>query len=285
MLAERARDPRRRVSQALNRTILYLVLLGGATTMVVPFLWMLSTSLKTNLEVFHFPPTFIPEVAQWQNYVQIFKVVPFARWFLNSLFITLAQTLLYLLVASLAAYTFARLHFPGRDALFVLYLATLMVPAEVTLIPKFILMKEFHLIDTFTAVILPGVFNAYGVFLLRQFFMSLPDSLEEAAILDGASYFKIYWRLVLPLSGPALATLGVFSFRGAWNDFIWPLIVINTENMKPLSVGLSSFHGLYETNWPQLMAASTVALIPIIVVFVAAQKYFVQGIAMTGLKG
>jgi len=129
------------------------------------------------------------------------------------------------------------------------------------------------------------VFNAYGVFLLRQFFRSLPDSLEEAAILDGASYFTIYWKIILPLSGPALATLGVFSFRGAWNDFIWPLIVINSENMKPLSVGLASFHGLYETNWPLLMAASTLALVPIILVFVAAQRYFVQGIALTGLKG
>jgi multiple sugar transport system permease protein len=269
----------------MNRTVLYLILVGGATTMVVPFLWMVSTSLKTNLEVFRFPPTFIPEAAQWQNYVEIFKVVPYGRWFANSLIITLAQTLLYLFVASLAAYTFARLRFPGRDALFMLYLATMMVPGEVTLIPKFILMKELHLINTYAAVILPGVFNAYGVFLLRQFFMALPDSLEEAAILDGASYFKIYWKIILPLSGPALATLGVFAFRGAWNDFIWPLIVINSDNMKPLSVGLSSFHGLYETNWPYLMAASTLALIPIVVIFMAAQKYFVQGIATTGLKG
>jgi len=283
LIAKRAR--RQGMPQALTRIIIHIVLLVGIGTTVVPFLWMLSSSLKTNLEVFHIPPTLIPPAPQWQNYLQIFKVVPYGRWFLNSVFITLAQTIFYLFVASLAGFTFARLRFPGREAIFALYLATLMVPGEVTLIPRFILMKELHLIDTFAAVILPGVFSAYGVFLLRQFLMNLPDSLEEAAILDGASYFRIYWEIILPLAGPALATLAIFSFRGAWNDFTWPLIVINSENMKPLSVGLASFHGLYETNWPYLMAASTVALIPIIIVFVAAQKYFVRGIALTGLKG
>jgi len=283
-MSRRGSDPYRRTAEAMSRTLLHLILLGGAATMVVPFLWMLSTSLKTNLEVFRFPPTLIPGDPQWHNYLDIFQVVPYGRWFLNSLFITLAQTLLYLFVASLAGYTFARLKFPGRDLIFALYLATLMLPAEVTLIPKFILIKELHLIDTFAAVILPGVFNAYGVFLLRQFFMTLPESLEEAAVIDGASYFRIYWSIVLPLAGPALATLAIFSFRGAWNDFIWPLIVINSENMKPLSVGLASFHGLYETNWPYLMAASTIALIPIIIVFILAQRYFVRGIALTGLK-
>lgn len=283
MLAK-AEDPYQRVSRALSRTIIHIILLGGATTMVVPFIWMISTSLKTNLEVFRIPPTLIPPVPQWHNYIEIFKVVPYGRWFLNSVIITVVQTLLYLFIASLAGFTFARLRFPGRDLIFTLYLATLMVPGEVTLIPKFILMKKLGLIDTFAAVILPGVFNAYGVFLLRQFFMTLPESLEEAAIIDGASYFRIYWNIILPLAGPALATLAIFSFRGAWNDFMWPLIVINSEEMKPLSVGLASFHGLYETNWPHLMAASTLALIPIILVFVAAQKYFVRGIALTGLK-
>jgi multiple sugar transport system permease protein len=269
----------------MTRTVIYLILVGGAITMVVPFIWMISTALKTNLEVFTFPPSFIPEVPQWNNFVDIFEIVPYGRWFLNSIFITLVQTALYLFVASLAAFVFARLQFPGRDTIFMLYLATLMIPGEVTLIPKFILMKELHLIDTYPAVILPGVFNAYGVFLLRQFFLTLPESLEEAAILDGASYFRIYRSIILPLSGPGLATLAVFAFMGAWNDFLWPLIVINTDIMKPLSVGLASFHGLYETNWPYLMAASTLALIPIVLVFVFAQKYLVEGIAMTGVKG
>ena len=252
--------------------------------MVIPFLWMISTSLKTKLGVFQIPPTLIPPDPQWHNYLDMFSAVPYGRWFLNSAFIAVAQTALYLFVASLASFTFARMRFPGREVLFTLYLATLMVPAEVTLIPRFILMKELRLIDTYAAVILPGVFNAYGVFLLRQFFMTLPESLEEAAIIDGASYFRIYWQIILPLAGPALATLSLFSFMGAWNDFMWPLIVLNSENMKPLSVGLASFHGLYETNWPHLMAASTVALIPVIIVFVLAQKYFVHGIALTGLK-
>lgn len=283
-MAIETRDPYQRVSQAMSRIILHIILLGGAVTMVAPFVWMLSSSLKKNLEVFHIPPTLIPAVPQWHNYIEIFKVVPYSRWFLNSTFIAVTQTVLYLFVASLAGYTFSRLHFPGREAIFTLYLATMMVPGEVTLVPKFILMKELHLIDTFAAMILPGMFNAYGVFLLRQFFMTLPDSLEEAAILDGASYFRIYWNIILPLAGPALATLGLFSFMGAWNDFLWPLIVINSENMKPLSVGLASFHGLYETNWPLLMSASTVALIPIVIIFIVAQKYFVQGIALTGVK-
>jgi len=283
MLAK-AEDPYQRLSRALSHTVIHLILLGGAVTMVIPFVWMLSSSLKTNLEVFHVPPTLIPPVPQWHNYVEIFRVVPYGHWFLNSVIITVSQTLLYLFVASLAGFTFARMRFPGREAIFTLYLATLMVPSQVTLIPKFILIKQLHLMDTLIAVILPGVFNAYGVFLLRQFFMTLPESLEEAAIIDGASYFRIYWNIILPLAGPALATLAIFSFRGAWNDFMWPLIVINSEEKKPLSVGLASFHGLYETNWPYLMAASTVALIPIIIVFVAAQKYFVRGIALTGLK-
>ncbi|MCD6553922.1 MAG: carbohydrate ABC transporter permease [Anaerolineae bacterium] len=283
-MSARVKDPYQRVSQALNRTLLHLILVGGAVTMVMPFVWMLSSSLKTNLEVFHIPPTFIPTVPQWHNYVDIFKVVPYGRWFLNSVIIAVTQTVLYLFVASLAGFTFARMRFPGREAIFTLYLATLMVPGQVTLIPKFLLMKQLHLINTYAAVILPGIFNAYGVFLLRQFLMTLPDSLEEAAILDGASYFRIYWNIILPLAGPALATLGLFGFMGAWNDFLWPLIVINSDHMKPLSVGLASFHGLYETNWPYLMAASTVALVPIILIFTAAQKYFVQGIALTGLK-
>ena len=278
-------DPYRRVSRIMTRTVIYLILVGGALTMVVPFIWMISTALKTNLEVFTFPPTFIPEVPQWNNFTDIFEIVPYGRWFFNSIFITLVQTALYLFVASLAAFVFARLHFPGRDTIFMLYLVTLMIPGEVTLVPKFILMKELHLIDTYPAVILPGVFNAYGVFLLRQFFLTLPESLEEAAILDGASYFRIYRSIILPLSGPGLATLAIFAFMGAWNDFLWPLIVINTDLMKPLSVGLASFHGLYETNWPYLMAASTLALVPIVLVFVFAQKYFVEGIALTGVKG
>ena len=278
-------DPYRRVSRIMTRTVIYLILVGGALTMVVPFIWMISTALKTNLEVFTFPPTFIPEVPQWNNFTDIFEIVPYGRWFFNSIFITLVQTALYLFVASLAAFVFARLHFPGRDTIFMLYLVTLMIPGEVTLVPKFILMKELHLIDTYPAVILPGVFNAYGVFLLRQFFLTLPESLEEAAILDGASYFRIYRSIILPLSGPGLATLAIFAFMGAWNDFLWPLIVINTDTMKPLSVGLASFHGLYETNWPYLMAASTLALVPIVLVFVFAQKYFVEGIALTGVKG
>lgn len=278
-------DPYRRVSRTITRTVIYLILVGGALTMVVPFIWMISTALKTNLEVFTFPPTFIPEVPQWNNFTDIFEIVPYGRWFFNSIFITLVQTALYLFVASLAAFVFARLHFPGRDTIFMLYLVTLMIPGEVTLVPKFILMKELHLIDTYPAVILPGVFNAYGVFLLRQFFLTLPESLEEAAILDGASYFRIYRSIILPLSGPGLATLAIFAFMGAWNDFLWPLIVINTDIMKPLSVGLASFHGLYETNWPYLMAASTLALVPIVLVFVFAQKYFVEGIALTGVKG
>jgi len=283
MLA-RTRDPYQRVSRAMSRIVIHIILLGGATTMVVPFVWMLSSSLKTNLEVFYIPPTLIPSTFQWHNYLDIFKVVPYGRWFFNSVVIAVTQTVLYLFVASLAGFTFSRMRFPGREAIFTLYLATLMVPGQVTLIPKFLLMKELHLINTYAAVILPGIFNAYGVFLLRQFFMTLPESLEESAIIDGASYFRIYWNIILPLAGPALATLGLFGFMGAWNDFLWPLIVINSEHMKPLSVGLASFHGLYETNWPYLMAASTVALIPIIIIFVAAQKYFVQGIALTGLK-
>jgi len=287
----------------IGRSILYAILITGGITMVIPFFWMISNSLKTIGEVFVFPPKWIPSQIKWNNYVEAWKAVPFGRFYINSIFVVIAITFGQVLTSSLAAYSFARLNFPGRDKIFFGYLATLMIPGAVTMIPVFCLLKvlggiwdtPIYLgniyigkpigVDSYFALIVPGMFSAYGTFLLRQFFLTIPIDLEEAAKIDGCSTFGIYSRIILPLSGPALATLTIFTFMGAWRDFMWPLIVTNSTEMKTLPVGLASFQGLYSTNWPYLMAGSMMVMAPLIVLFIFNQKYFVEGIKLTGIKG
>ncbi|HEY3397347.1 MAG TPA: carbohydrate ABC transporter permease [Armatimonadota bacterium] len=209
----------------------------------------------------------------------------FLVFYLNSLLISIAVTLGTLLTSALAAFAFARLEFPGRNALFLTYLSTLMVPFVVTMIPIFALLKALHLIDTYFALIVPVMFSAYGTFLLRQFFLSIPHDLEDAARLDGCGHLGVLRHVVLPLSKPALATLGTFTFLGAWNSFMWPLIVINSEEKMPLMLGLNTFMGAYTAQWHLLMAASVMVMIPVVLVFVVGQKYFIEGIVMSGMKG
>ncbi len=221
----------------------------------------------------------------WKNYYAAWTAVPFGRFFINSIFVGICITFGQVFTSSLAAYAFARLKFKFRDHIFIGYLATLMIPYTVTMIPVFILLKTLGWIDTYQALILPGMFSAYGTFMLRQFFLSIPKDLEESAIIDGASRFTIYWHIILPLSKPALATLTTFVFMGAWNDFMWPLIVTNSMEMKTLPVGLAAFQGLYTTNWTLLMAATVIVLIPVLLVYVFNQRYFVEGIVLSGLKG
>jgi len=220
----------------------------------------------------------------WSNYTDAWNAVPFGMFFINSIFVAVCVTFGQVFTSSLAAYAFARLKFPGRDKLFLGYLATMMIPGTVTMIPVFILLKKLGWIDTYQALILPRMFSAYGVFLLRQFFLSIPRDLEESAIIDGASKFKIYLNVILPLSKPALATLTTFTFMWSWNDFMWPLIVTNSMEMKTLPVGLASFQGLYTTNWTLLMAASVIVLIPVLLVYIFNQRFFVKGIVLSGLK-
>lgn len=253
--------------------------------MIVPFLWMVSTSLKPLEQVFVYLPQWIPRPIMWQNYVELLQRVPFGAYALNTVKIAVSITLGQLFTCSLAGYAFARLRFPGRDVLFLGYLATMMIPGQVTMIPLFIIMRELHWIDTHNALIVPGLTSAFGTFLMRQFFLTFPADLEDAAKLDGCNPFDIYWRILLPLSRPILATLGVATFMGVWNDFLWPLIMINTEGKRTLTLGLASLVGQYTTDWTYLMAGSVMMLLPILIVFFIAQKYFVQGIRLTGMKG
>ncbi len=269
----------------LGSWLLAIILIPTALIMLMPFIWMLSTSLKSAGEVFSYPPTFIPETPQWGNYVRIFEVLPFARFFFNSLAVAIAVTGLQLITCSMAAYAFARLRFKGRDMLFLGYLGTLMIPAQVVLIPNFIVLRQLGWIDTYQALILPAAFSAFGTFLLRQYFLTIPRELEDAAVVDGANHWQIYLRVIMPLSGPALSALAIFAFLTNWNSFLYPLIVTTRVNMSTLTVGLNTLQGQYNTAWTLLMAGSVIALLPILLVFIFAQRYFIAGITMTGLGG
>ena len=280
---------RRRKREILQKTISYLLLAIGAISMIAPFLWMLSTSLKELGQIYAFHKKWweewIPTSFVWQNYFKVWEVVPFARFYLNSIFITVCVTFSQVATSAMAAYSFARLKFPGRDKIFFGYLATMMVPGAVTMIPVFILLRYLGWIDSYKALILPGIFTAYGTFLLRQFFLTMPKDLEDAAKIDGCSYLGIFWRIILPLSKPALATLTTFTFMGSWMNFMWPLIVINSQDKFPLPVGLAYFQSLHTTNWTYLMAASIMTIVPILLVFIFNQRFFVEGIKLTGIKG
>lgn len=270
---------------SFGRLVVHALLLGGAVVMVLPFVWMLSTSLKSNGEALSIPPRLIPETPIWQNYADVVNQLNYGRFFLNSLIVAALRVGGQLFTCSLAAYAFARLRFRGRNALFALYLAALMVPFQVYMIPDFIVMKYLGWLDTLQGIAVPGMFSAFGIFLLRQAFLSLPRELEEAAFLDGASPPAILWRVVLPLSRPALASLTILTFLYSWNDLLWPLIVTRSEQNYVLPIGLALLQGQYQTNWAWLMAAGVMATLPVIILFLLAQRYFIEGIAMSGVKG
>ena len=270
---------------AMGEGLLYLIMITASVIMLLPFFWMVSTSLKEPGAVFLYPPQWIPDPIDWSNYTRIFQVLPFSRFYLNSFIHAGSVTILQLITCSLAGYAFARLRFPGRDTLFMGYLATLMIPGQVVIIPNFILLRTIGWIDTYQALILPNAFSAFGTFLLRQFFMSLPEELEDAARIDGCGYLGIYWYVILPLSKPALTSLTIFTFLGQWNNFIWPLIVINSVEMNTLTVGLRTLQGQYNTAWTLLMAGSVLALLPILIMFFLGQRYFIKGVTLTGMGG
>lgn len=271
--------------QLLCGTIIpHVVLMAGAITMILPFLWMISTSLKPLSDVFTFPPTFFGSRIAWENYLKISDRFPFWLFFLNSLKVSFFVVLSQLLTSSMAGFAFARLKFKFREALFALYLATMMIPSQVTMIPNFIMMKTYKLVDTHYSLILPALVSAFGTFLMRQYFLTIPKELEEAAKIDGCTPFEIYWRIFLPLSGPSLATLGIFVFMGTWNDFLSPLIYINTQSKMTLPLGLASMQGMYSTDWPALMAGTCISLLPVLIVFLAAQDLFIRGVTLSGLK-
>lgn len=263
----------------------YALLLLGAAVMVVPFVWMISTSLKSNEFVLTMPPQFIPKPATFDSYRRLFELFPLGRMFANSLIVAVSVTIGQLITCSMAAYAFARMRFRGRDALFLLYLATLMVPFQVTITPLFILMRILDWINTYQGIIMPGVFSAFGTFLLRQTFLSIPVEYEESAVLDGANPFTIFLHIILPLSKPALATLAVFAFMSSWNAFLWPLFVVRDEQLMTLPVGLATLHGRWLTEWNLVMAGTVITVIPMALVYLFAQKYLVRGFVMSGLKG
>ncbi len=279
----RAAGARRK--RRIGMWLLVIFLIPAAIFMLAPFVWMLSTSLKGVGQVFEYPPRWIPETFHWENYTRVFKVLPFGRFFFNSAVVATTVTVLQLVTCSLAAYAFARLRFPGRDALFLAYLGTLMIPGQVILIPNFILLRYLGWIDTYWALIVPGIFSAFGTFLLRQYFLTIPAELEDAAVVDGATRFQIYTRVILPLAGPALSALAIFTFLGQWNSFLFPLVVTKSTGMSTLTVGLRTLQGQYNTDWTLLMAGAVIALAPVLIVFIFAQRYIIRGIALTGLGG
>lgn len=261
-----------------------MILLPGAFLSAMPFLWMVTTSLKPPGKLYE-GPLFFPVHFAWENYVKVWHFAPFPRFFLNSAIMAFSITLTHLFFSAMAGYAFARLRFPGRNALFFLVLGTMMIPSSVTLIPSFLLVRRLGWVDTYEALIIPRAVSAFAIFLFRQFFLSLPRELEEAAVIDGAGHFTIFLKIVLPLSTPVLATNAIFSFLFAWNDFLWPLIVTNSTEMRTIQVGLAVFQGQYGVFWTLLMAATTIAILPAIFAFLLAQRRFIEGIITTGLKG
>ena len=276
---------KKKSSAVLRRVLLYIVLILIAVIMVVPFLWMLSTSLKTQYDAVKIPPVWIPDPPQWENYVKLFTEQPMSQFMLNTIKIVFFVVLGQLFFSSLAAYSFARISFKGRNVVFFFYIATLMVPGQVTMIPTYLMFAKAGLTDNHLALILPAFFSAFGVFLLRQFFMSLPRELEEAAEIDGCNPFMTYWRIMLPLVVPAMLTLGMFTLMNTWNDYMGLLIYLSSPEKYTMTLGIAYFKGVYTTQWNLVMAGSIVSVVPILIAYLCAQKYFIEGIAFSGVKG
>jgi multiple sugar transport system permease protein len=302
-------------ARRLQTATVYVLLTALGVTMALPFFWMVITAFKDPAMVFVDPPQWWPQPWRWDNFAKACRAVPFGRAYVNTVLVAVLTTAGQVITSSLAAFAFARLEFPGRDRLFIGYLATMMIPGSVTMIPVFILTSklpavldwllspESHLfsrnlyllgqyylgrpvgLDSYFALIVPGMFSAYGTFMLRQFFMSIPKDYEDAARIDGCSLFGLYWRVIVPLSLPAMATLGIFTFLGSWRNYLWPLIVCYREEIMPLPILIRTFQGMYSTEWTLLMAASVLDVIPVLLVFIVGQRYFIKGINIGGVKG
>ncbi|MCD1269349.1 ABC transporter permease subunit [Microbacterium sp. MEC084] len=266
-----------------SRGFLLVVVILGAAAMFFPFLWTLSTSLSSGAGL-DATPRLIPDDPSFDAYAELFSGTPFARVILNSLGLAVATTALQLVTSSLAAYAFSRLPFRGSGVVFAVYLATMMVPIQVLIVPLFVQMRDLGLVDTYLGVLLPGVASAFGVFLLRQAMNAVPRELDEAATLDGAGHFRIFATIVLPLIGPALATLAVFAFMSSWNGFLWPLVILRSEELHTLPLALAGLQGQYTTRWDVMMAGSVVSILPMLALYLFAQKYVIQGVASSGIK-
>jgi len=269
----------------LGRTLIYLLLVVTAFFMLIPFAWMLSSSLKLNRDVFGFPMKWIPEEPRWRNYSEIWTRIPLGLFIYNTFKLAIIVTFLQVLTSSFAAYAFAKLRFPFRRGLFLGYIATIAVPWQAYMVPQFILMRTLGLNNSHLSIICLQAFSAFGVFLMKQFYESIPDEFRDAARIDGLSEYGVWWRIMLPLSKPAISTLIIITFVNTWNDFLGPLIYLTRTELKTVQIGLRAFISQYSSEYGLIMAASVVTLIPVLVVFLSLQRYFIQGIASTGIKG
>lgn len=274
-----------RPRRLLQNSFFYVLVTIGALVVCVPLVWMLTSSLKAPDKIFTIPIEWIPFDWRWQNYTEAMDTAPFGRYFLNSLFVSTTVTLLNLFFCSLAGYGFAKYNFPGRNLLFVFVLATMMIPFHVVVVPLFVLMRELKWLNTYNVLIIPGMMSAFGIFLMRQSIMTLPDELFDAARIDGASEPGTYLRIALPLSKGPLAALAVFIFLDSWNSLLWPLVTTSKDEFRVLAVGLTQFQTVHGTKYHLMMAASTLIVIPMLIVFFMLQRYFIRGIALSGLKG
>lgn len=269
----------------IQHLLTHIVLLCGVVLMFIPLAWTLSTSLKTPATMYLFPPQWIPNPIRWQNYLDVFSAIPLLRYITNTSLITIAVIIGKTISVSLVAFAFARLQWWGRDVLFLIMLATLMLPMHVTLIPQFVLFRNLGWIDTYLPLIVPDFFGGpFLTFLMRQFFMTIPRDLDDAARIDGCSSFGVYWRILLPLSKPALLAVVILVFNGTWNEFLQPLIYLHSQDKFTLALGLRLFQGEASTSWHLLMAASLLTMLPVLILFFSAQRYFIQGIVFTGVK-
>lgn len=291
MTAPRARGSRPRARRwrgaaTRRRAAATILLFGGAALFLTPLLWMISSALKPDYQIFAVPPELVPNPPRWENFPEALTYVPFGRYALNTLLLSFVTIIGHLASCTLIAYGFARLRAPGRDALFVVVLATMMLPYPVTMVPLYMLFKTLGWVNTFLPLTVPAFFgSAFYIFLLRQFFLTIPNDLEDAARIDGANTLQIIWHLILPLSTPALATVAIFTFQATWNDFLAPLIYLHDRSLYTVTLGLNFFRATYTVNWAYLMAASLVTTLPVVIVFFLAQKLFIGGITMTGMKG
>jgi multiple sugar transport system permease protein len=277
---------RRRIRAGFQGALLHGLLVAVGLAFLLPFVWMVLSSLKTTGELVQTPPSILPSVPRWQNYADVFDKIPFARYYLNSIIMTAGRVIGQLVLCSLTAFAFARLRFPGRNALFIALLVALMVPAAATLIPNFIILRQLHWIDTFQGLIIPTLWSAFGTFLLRQYFLTIPQDYQDAAVIDGANPLQLFWHVFLPLARPALAAFGLIVALWSWNDFLWPLVVSSSSNTQVLSVGIALFNNqLSNTTLPLMMAGATMSVIPMLIVFFIAQRHIIEGIAIGGTKG
>lgn len=277
----------KRTRTLIFKMVVYILLFMGTFVLMIPFAWMVSTSLKEPGAVFNWPPEWMPDPVVWGNYPKAWSYLPFNTFLTNTLIITVTTVIGQTLSASIVGYSFARLRWIGRDVLFLVVLATLMLPFHITMIPVFAIWKQLGAVDTLVPLIIPAFLGggAFNIFLMRQFFMTIPLELDDAAKIDGCSVLGIYWRIIMPLSKPVTGTVAIFSFLFHWNDFLGPLIYLNSTSKYTLALGLQLFQGQYETKWELLMAASVIVMMPVLIIYFLAQRYFVQGIVFSGVKG